>query len=80
MTCREKVLSQLEEANLRMKPQKCNFAKTCIEYLGHIYTSDGVKPNSDKIKAVLEYPKPTLAKEIKSFIGLVNYYRRHLKN
>ena len=76
----EKVLGRLEEANLRLKPQKCNFAKTCTEYLGHTLTSDGVKPNSNKIKAVLEYPRPTSAKEIKSFIGLVNYYRRHLKN
>ena len=75
-----KVLGWLEEANLRLKPQKCNFARTCIEYLRHTLASDGVKPNSNKIKAVLEYPRPTSAKKIKSFIGLVNYYRRHLKN
>ena len=75
----EKVLNRLEEANLRLKPQKCNFAKTSIEYLGHTLMPDGVKPNSNKVKAVLEFLRPNLAKEVKSFIGLVNYYRRHLK-
>ena len=74
-----KVLSHLEKANLWLKPQKCYFAQTSIEYLGHTLTSEGVKPNNNKVKAVLDYPKPTSVKEVKSFIGLVNYYRRHLK-
>ena len=76
-----KILNWLGEASLRLKSQNCNFAKACIEYLGHILMSDGVKPNSNMIKAVLEYPRPTLAKAVK--FGLVNYYQnyqRHLKN
>lgn len=78
-----KILSWMEEASLRLKSQKCIFAKACIEYLGHTLMSDEVKPNSNDIKAVLEYPRPTLAKAVKDFVGLVNYYQsyqRHLKN
>ena len=75
-----KVLHRLEEANLRLKPQKCFFAQTRIEYLGHTVTSEGVLPNSNKVKAILEYPRPTSIKEARSFLGLVNYYRRQICN
>ena len=67
----------MEKTNLRLKPQ---FAQTSIEYLGHTLSPEGVRPNSNKVKAVLEYPRPTSVKEVKSFIGLVSYYRRHLKD
>jgi len=43
-------------------------------------TSEGVRPNDGKTKVVKEFPRPTTVKEVKSFLGLVNYYRRHLKN
>ena len=74
-----KILRRLQGANLRLKPQKCYSAQTSIEYLGHTLSSEGVKPNSNKVNAVLNYPRSTSVKEIKSFIGLVNYYLRHLK-
>ena len=75
-----KVLKQLSEANLRLKPQKCKFAQQQVEYLGHTLTSEGVRPNDGKTRAVKEFVRPTTGKEVKSFLGLVNYYRRHLKN
>jgi len=76
----ERVLRRLGEANLRLKPQKCKFAQQEVEYLGHTLTSEGVRPNDSKTRAVKEFPRPTTVKEVKSFLGLVNYYRRHLKN
>lgn len=41
---------------------------------------DWLKPNNDKIKAVLDYPLPKTATEIKSFLGLIGYYRRFIKD
>ena len=75
-----KVFQKLEEANLKLKPQKCKFAQEKIEYLGHTLTAKGVCPNDGKVQAVIECPRPQNIKEVKSFLGLVNYYRRHLQN
>ena len=76
----EQVLKQLEDAGLRLRPEKCSFAQERVEYLGHTLPPDGVRPNDNKIKAVKEFPHPTSCKEVKSFLGLVNFYRRHLPN
>ena len=63
VTCTvEQVLKQLEDAGLRLRPEKCSFA--------HTLSPDGVSPNDNKIKAVKEFPCPTSCKEVKSFLGL----------
>lgn len=75
-----KVFQKIGEANLKLKPHKCQFAQQRIEYLGHTLTGDGVCPNDGKVRAVSEFSRPRTIKEEKSFLGLVNYYRRHLQN
>ena len=74
----KKVLQKLNEAGLRLKPSKCVFAADEIEYLGHTLTANGVKLNSGKVEAVKNFPRPTNVKEVKSFLGLANFYRRHI--
>ena len=74
----KKVLQQLKQAGLRLKPSKCTFATTEIQYLGHTLTPVGVKPNDSKITAVKDFPRPQNVKQVKSFLGLANFYRRHL--
>jgi hypothetical protein len=49
-----------------------------MSYLGHVLSEDGVKPDKSKIECVLKFPQPQTPKEIKSFLGLVGYYRRHI--
>lgn len=61
-----------------MKPSKCTFATEEIEYLGHTLTPEGVKPNATKVKAVSKFPTPKNIKELKSFLGLANFYRHHI--
>ena len=63
--------------NLLLKPQKC---KQQVDYLGYTLTSEGACSNDDKSNAAKEFPRPTTVKEVKSFLSLVNYYRRHLKS
>ena len=63
-----------------MKPQKCKFAQQRIKYLGYTLTTDGVYPNDRKVQAFKEFPRPHTVKEMKGFLGLVNYYQKHLKN
>ena len=71
----EKVLQQLKQAGLRLK---CTFATTEIQYLGHTLTPVEVKPNDLKITAVQDFPRPQNVKQVKSFLGLANFYRRHI--
>ena len=72
------VFSRLRKANLKIQPDKCEFLRKEVAYLGHIITKDGVKPNPEKIRAIKEFPEPKDPKAIKSFLGLSGYYRRFI--
>ena len=76
----KKVLNRLMEIGLKLKPTKCAFAREQVDYLGHTLSAEGVRPNSAKVEAVKNFPRPKSSKEIKSFLGLINFYRRHLPN
>ncbi|PNF38366.1 hypothetical protein B7P43_G08976, partial [Cryptotermes secundus] len=72
------VFKKLREFNLKIEPDKCEFLKEELNYLGHVVTSAGVRPNDSKVKAVVEFPIPRTQKDIKSFLGLAGYYRRFI--
>lgn len=72
------IFQRIRQFNLKLQPDKCEFLRREVCYLGHVITEQGVKPNPDKIKAVTEYPVPKSPKDIKSFLGLVSYYRRFI--
>ena len=73
-----KLLGRLKSAGLTLQPDKCNFLRKEIAYLGHVITQDGVKPDSSKIEAVRNFPIPKNRKNIKQFLGLVGYYRKFI--
>ena len=56
------------------------FATDTVEYLGHICTPLDVKPDPQKIRAIMEYPVPKTVMDIRSFVGLAGYYRRRVPN
>lgn len=74
------VFKRLRNANLKIQPDKCEFLRKEVAYLGHLITKEGVKPNPDKIRCIQNFPQPTNQKEIKSFLGLAGYYRRFISN
>ncbi len=76
----KEAIDRIGKANLRLNPKKCEFAQTEIQYLGHTITADGVKPGEDKSKALAEKDPPKTIKELRSFIGLANYFRGYIKN
>lgn len=76
----ERLMKRLKEANLKLQPDKCEFLRREVAYLGHIICSEGVRPDPDKIKSVTEFPNPKNPKNIKQFLGLVGYYRRFIPN
>lgn len=76
----KKIFKKLKDANLKIQPDKSEFLKKETAFLGHIVSGDGIKPNPDKIHAVLNFPIPETQKDIKSFLGLVGYYRKFIKD
>jgi hypothetical protein len=71
------VFQKLREFNLKTEPDKCEFLKE-LNYLGHIVTAEGVKPDDKKIEAVVKFPTPQSQKDIKSLLGLAGYYRKFI--
>uniref|UniRef100_A0A146M517 RNA-directed DNA polymerase n=1 Tax=Lygus hesperus TaxID=30085 RepID=A0A146M517_LYGHE len=70
------VLDRLRAANLKVSLPKCRFLHEEVDYLGHVVTRDGVQPDPKKVEAVKAFPRPRNQQELKSFLGLSNYYRR----
>jgi len=66
----EQVFKCLREANVRLKPSKCHFVQPEVEYLGHVVSSKGLKPNPAKIQALQEFPVPANVSGVKAFLGL----------
>ena len=74
----DQIFKRLNEAGLKLKPSKCHFAAKEVKYLGHIISAKGVKPNPEKVEIVSSFPVPKTAKEVRSFLGLTNYYKRFI--
>ncbi|XP_049268953.1 uncharacterized protein K02A2.6-like [Rhipicephalus sanguineus] len=74
------VLARLQDAGLKLKREKCVFMVPSVEYLGHVISQAGLAPAPRKVDAVLKAPKPRNKKELQSYLGLINFYRRLLPN
>ena len=68
------VLKRLDEAGLKLNNEKCQFFKPSVEYLGHKIDRDGLHPTNVKVRAIQDAPKPKYVKELRSWLGLLNYY------
>lgn len=75
-----KVLTRLNEYGLRAKREKCEFFKSEISYCGHVIDKHGLQKSQEKIEAVLKAPKPENVSQLRSYLGLVNYYHKFLPN
>ena len=76
----DEVLQRLERAGLRAKREKCDFFMPEVIYMGYIVDRLGHRPNPEKVKAILEAPVPRNAQELKSYLGMLQYYGRFLKD
>jgi RNase H-like domain found in reverse transcriptase/Reverse transcriptase (RNA-dependent DNA polymerase) len=75
----QRVLGVLQTHGLSLKPEKCEFEKTSIEYLGVVISQDTIMMDPAKVTGVSEWPVPTTKKEVQSFLGFVNFDRRFIK-
>ena len=74
------VLQKFREHGLRVKKQKCEFLQPCVEYLGHNIDAKGLHVLKSKVEAITNAPIPRNVQELRSFLGLLNYYGRFIPN
>ncbi|CAF4637904.1 unnamed protein product, partial [Rotaria sp. Silwood2] len=74
------ILSLLHAANFQINPAKCSIAVPEIDFLSHTINEHLIKPNGDKIKAIIDLPTPQTLKEANEFLGKINWYRKFIPN
>ena len=74
------VLDRLQNHGFRVKKSKCVFMGDSVEYLGHRIDAQGLHPIGDKLTAICDAPPPKNASELRSFLGLLNYYGKFIPN
>ena len=74
----EMVFERIRAAGLKLKPQKYNFTKHEVTFLGHMVTEGGIRPNPKNVEKVLSWPEPETAEDMISFLGLYDHYGKFL--
>lgn len=72
------VLGKLNDAGLTCNLQKCEFICKEIKMLGFIISTEGIRTDPDKVRAIQEFPVPKKIKQVRAFLGLCNFYRRFI--
>ena len=80
LTNLRKVLERLQEHGIRAKRAKCTFLKTSVQYLGHVIGANGLHATDAKIEAIVNVPSLKNVTELRSYLGLLNYYGRFIPN
>jgi len=76
----KEVLKHLCKTGLYAKAEKCKFHSESVEYLGYILSPSGLTMSDDKVKIIQDWPEPKKIKDIQSFLGFTNFYRRFIFN
>lgn len=74
------VFERLQKHGLSINLQKCVFGAKTVKFLGYEVSSQGSKPLPEKVEVIANYPKPNTVRELRRFLGIINFYRRFLPN
>lgn len=75
-----KVLSRLESAGLTLKLDKCKWVMSELKYLGHVVDSRGLRVDPEKVRDIVNYPRPRTIKQARRFTCMSSWYRRFIKD
>ena len=76
----DRVLTRLADRNLTLKKEKCQFAQESVQFLGHVIDAEGIHAVEEKVKQIENLPAPTDVSQLRSYLGLLNYYRKYIPN
>ena len=76
----EYVLNKLYQGGLTVNWEKSSFLQKEIHFWGFIITPDGIQANPNKVESIMKFPEPTNVKQLQSFLGLCNFYRKFQRN
>ena len=74
------IFDKLKSAQLKLKLSKCNFGVSKVTYLGHEISGNGVRPEPTKVESIQNIKTPSTVKQVRSFLGLVGFYRQFIQN
>ena len=76
----EEVLKRLLSHGVRVNRSKCRFLQSSVSFLGHRIDAEGIHPLEEKLAAIIQAPAPQNVQELRSFLGLINYYGKFIPN
>ena len=76
----EEVLKRLKSHGLRVKRNKCVLCKSSVEFLGHLIDAEGLHALPSKVTAISQAPEPQNVQQLRSFLGLIDYYSKFVQN
>ena len=74
------VLDRCRECNLKLNREKCHFRVSEVHYVGHVLSADGVKPDPQKVEAIIAMPTPANREDLQRFLGVVTYLSKFIPN
>ena len=74
------VLERIRQANMKLNRDKCKIGLSEVAYVGHTFRPDGLKPSSEKLRAIMGIPEPQNRTELQRFMGTVNYLGKFIPN
>lgn len=74
----KQVLQRLLDHNVKINYEKCNWFVDKVVYLGHVISRDGISVNPKKLKAIVDSPRPQNVTQLKSFLGMINFYAKFM--
>jgi hypothetical protein len=69
---------RVRRAHLTLKPKKCSIGYGKIDFLGHTLRDDSISPKVESVDKIVDMPRPQTKKQVRSFLGAVNYYRKFI--
>ena len=73
------LFDRLRNYGVVVNPSKCVFGQPEVQFLGYVVNTSGTRPMPDKVKSILDFPKPKTIRELRQFLGLTNFYRRFIR-
>ena len=72
------LFDRLQAAGLILNLEKCLFGQPSLRFIGHDVTADGIAPTAESVKTITDFPRPATVRDLMSFVGMVNFYKRFI--